>query len=375
MTKILHLTLSAIFHAHLRQLATVLRPGSVISYKTIVNKFLSYLETAHPEVRTLSQLRRDPHMLGWLRSLHEQLPPLANNTKVLGIIILRRILNDLAASHSRMRENLLVRSDIPRVDKYLPNPFSPEDDLKLQQHFRKTDDLVSNALLLLRKVGMRIGEFLDLETDSLRQVADNQWAIKAPLGKLRTERWIPVDEETCRVFNRILSLRSLITREHPNVNSTKLILKQSGRPMTRNSMRCKLKTLAREAVCSTRTYPHRFRHTYATEMLNAGASLPVVMKLLGHKNIEMTLRYTAVNNMDLQREYHQARSKMSLPAIPKISKPRNSLEIPTLLQALAEAHRLMEMFRRQTCAEETKSKLARLINRLEKILAEISNFG
>jgi hypothetical protein len=66
---------------------------------------------------------------------------------------------------------------------------------------------------------------------------------------------------------------------------------------------------------------------------------------------------------------------MSLPAIPKINRPQNILGIPTLLQTLAEAHRLMEMFRRKTCAEETKSKLARLINRLEKILAEISNFG
>jgi site-specific recombinase XerD len=375
MTKILHLTLSAIFHAHVRQLATVLRPGTVILYKTFVNKFLSYLETAHPGVRTLSQLRRDPHMLGWLRSLHEQQPPLANNTKVLGIITLRRILNDLAASHSRMKENLLVRSDIPRVDKYIPKPFSPEDDLKLREHFLKTDDLVTNTLLLLRAVGMRIGEFLDLETDSLRQVSDNQWAIKAPLGKLHTERWIPVDEEVCRVFNRILSLRSLIIRDHPNVNSTKLILQQNGLPMTRGVIRRRLKTLVRQAGCSTRTYPHRFRHTYATEMLRAGASLPVVMKLLGHKNIDMTLRYTEVNNMDLQREYHQARSKMSLPTIPKISRPRNSLGIPTLLQALAEAHRLMEMFRRQTCAEETKCKLARLINRIEKILAEISNFG
>jgi site-specific recombinase XerD len=311
MTKKLHPTLSPIFHAHLCYLATVLRPETIQAYKVYVNNFLSYLETTYPEVRTLSQLRRDPHMLGWLRSLHEHQPPLLNNTKAMAILRVRRILNDLAASHRRMRENLLVRRDIPRVDRYLPKPFPPEDDLKLRQHFLKTDDLLSNALLLLRAVGMRIGEFLDLETDSLRQVADNQWAIKAPLGKLRTERWIPVDEEACRVFNRILSLRSSIVREHPNANYTKLVLQNNGRPMTSAGICKRLPDLARQAGCSTHVILHRFRHTYATEMLRAGASITAVKEFLGHKNIEMTLNYTEVNNMDLQREYHKARAKMS----------------------------------------------------------------
>jgi site-specific recombinase XerD len=364
-----------IFSNHICNLATVLVPGTIQGYKNSLNKFLSYLESACPEIHTPSQLRRDPHILGWLRSLHEHQPPLAKCTRLNILITIRRLLNDLAATNRGMRENLLVRGDFPPADKYLPKPFAPDDDLKLDQQFRKTDDLYSNALLLLRATGMRIGEFLSLTIDALRDFGPNEWAIKIPLGKLHTERWVPVDEDACRIFRRILYLRSLATGKQPDRNSEKLLVQRNGRPMSYYAMKRGLKDAARLAGCSTHATLHRTRHTYATSMLRAGASLPAVKELLGHKSIEMTLRYVEVNQIDLQREYHQAREKMRFPAIPKINQPQNDAPIPILLRSLSETHHLMEMFRRQMCAEETKPKLARLINRLEKISAEISKLG
>src|SRR5215468_2418380 len=48
------------------------------------------------------------------------------------------------------------------------------------------------------------------------------------------------------------------------------------------------------------------RHSFATEMLRAGVSLPVLMKLLGHKTPKMTLRYLEVALSDVQREFQLA---------------------------------------------------------------------
>jgi site-specific recombinase XerD len=374
MTKKPPQTIQQIFDARLHDLATVLRPSTINGYKDRIKNFLSYLEKAHPDVCRLSQLRRDPHLLGWLRSLHEHKPPSSNSTRLTTIIVVRRFLNDLAASNSRMREGLLVRRDCPPVDKYLPKPFAPEDDFKLDQQFRKNDDLCSNAILLLRATGMRISEGLHLTVDALREFGQNQWAIKIPLGKLHNERWIPVDEDACKIFRRILALRSLVTRTQPDESPGILLLQKNGRPMSYWVMRSRLTAAARQAGCSTRATLHRIRHSYATTMLRAGASLPAVKELLGHKTIEMTLRYVEANQVDLQREYHQARENMRFPAIPQINKPQNSLGIPTLLQSLVEAHHLMEMFRRRVQSERTKRKLARLLNRLDKISAEISKF-
>jgi site-specific recombinase XerD len=335
---------------------------------------LYYLESAYPDVHKPYQLRRDPHILGWLRSLHEHQPPLATGTRLQSIIVIRRLLNDLATSDSGMREGLLVRGDLPPADKYLPKPFSPEDDQKLDQQLRKNDDMCSNGILLMRATGMRIGEALSLTIDALRNFGQKDWAIKIPLGKLHNERWVPVDEDACRIFRRILYLRSLVTCTRPGTNSEKLLLQKNGRPMTYDVMRRRLLAAARQAGCSSHATLHRTRHTYGTSMLRAGASLPAVKELLGHKKIEMTLRYVEVNQIDLQREYHQAREKMRFPVIPKINKPRNTAQIPTLLHSLTEARHLMEMFRREVSTEETKQNLARLINRLDKISAEISKF-
>lgn len=373
MTKKPRQTIQQIFDSHLQVLATVLRPSTLNVYKGRLKLFLSYLEAAHPEVCRLSQLRRDPHILGWLRKLHEHQPPLSNSTWLGTIITVRRLLNDLAASnYHRLREGLLVLEDCPPRDRYLPKPLSPEDDRKLEQQLRKNDNLCSNGLLLLRGTGMRIGECLSLPVDSLRDFGRNQWAIRIPLGKLHNERWVPVDEDTCRIFRRILSVRSSAARTQTGAKSGILLLQKTGR-VSYNDMRKELTAAARQAGCSICPTPHQLRHTYATTMLRAGASLLAVKELLGHRSIEMTMGYVEVSQVDLQREYHRARQKMGeFPAIPKITQSIENPGIPTLCQSLIKAHHLMEMFRRQLDDEQLRRKLARLNNRLVKISSELS---
>src|SRR6202035_1896577 len=60
---------------------------------------------------------------------------------------------------------------------------------------------------------------------------------------------------------------------------------------------------------ATHIVPHQLRHTYASELVRAGVGLPALMKLLGHVNPEMTMRYVEVASTDLQREFHMARSQ------------------------------------------------------------------
>jgi site-specific recombinase XerD len=314
-------------------------------------------------------------MLGWLRNLHEHQPPLAKSTRLDAIVLVRRFLNDLAElSYSRIREGLLIRKDCPILDRRLPKTLSPEDDLKLDRQLRKTDNLCSNGLLLLRATGMRISECLNLTVDSLRDFGSNQWAIKVPLGKLHNERWVPVDEDACRIFRRILYLRSLADRTQTGASAVTLLLRKDGRPISYEIMKNTLIAAARQAGCSSRVTLHRLRHTYATTMLRAGASLLAVKQLLGHKSIEMTLRYLDVSQLDLQQEYHRARQAMRFPIIPPFDNTREKPGIPSLLRSITEAHHMMEMFRRQLDDEQLRRKMARLINRLEKISAEMAKF-
>ena len=80
------------------------------------------------------------------------------------------------------------------------------------------------------------------------------------------------------------------------------------------------------------------RHTYATTMLRAGVSLPALMKLLGHRTANMTLRYVEIAQKDLQREFHQAQSHprhlIPLPAPLSLTDPQ-TIETAGIVERLS----------------------------------------
>ena len=94
-------TLKDLFDWQIQNLATVLRPGTVQSYRYKAKQFLAYLEKNWPSVRRPSQLRRDPHILAWLRSLCERQPPYANKSRMGMIIEVRRLAANLVCVGSR----------------------------------------------------------------------------------------------------------------------------------------------------------------------------------------------------------------------------------------------------------------------------------
>jgi len=162
-------SLEEIFETHIQTLALTRRPATVSGYRGAARRFLSFLRTDFPGLSRLSQLRRDPHLLGWLASLSQQQQPLSNKTRANNLLCLRRLLDDLTANGHCLRPELILRQDFPPQPQYLPRPLSPPDDLLLQQQLRRIDDLPANALLLTRATGIRIGECMDLALDCLRQ--------------------------------------------------------------------------------------------------------------------------------------------------------------------------------------------------------------
>ena len=199
--------LTKFFEPAVESVTTSLSEASLTSYRGTVRLFLTYLGTQYPEVRSLEQLRRDPHILGWLAFLRSHTPPLATITRMYRVICLRRLLEELAWTQQLPElAHLLGRDDVPRKEQHLPRPMTPEQDQLVQQELLRRDDLLSNALLLMRHTGMRIGEGVDLSFDCLRLVGPGQWAIHVPLGKLKTERWVPVDSVVCQLVERIQSL-------------------------------------------------------------------------------------------------------------------------------------------------------------------------
>jgi site-specific recombinase XerD len=360
-------SLEQLFQKQVQTLSLTLQPFTVVKYQYVARHFVAYLRDKFPDVRRLSQLRRDPHMLGWFRWLCELRPPIGNHTREQRLLCLRRLLDDLALQGHRLQPGLILREDFPARPEYLPRALSPEDDRRLQEELRRADTLYSNALLLTRVTGIRIGECIHLSVDCLRHVGPEQWALLVPLGKLHTERLVPLDSEGLRLLARIHELRALASPARLAKSKGFLLPRVGGRFALFQTLREALADFARRAGCtdSLPISPHRLRHTWASEMLRCGISLPALMHLMGHKNIRMTLRYLKITQPDLQREFYKARHNTDQAyRLPALSVPATNADLPGILQALAATRHLLEMYRRQLSDDKIRRPLQRLDRRL-----------
>ena len=356
------------FQRAIESLTAALTPDSARQYRCAVRYFLVYLGEDHPAVCSLHQLRRDPHILDWFAHLRSQIPPLTQAVYIRRLLFLRCILHELAWS-AQLPDlaHLIRREDIPRTPQGLPRPLTAEQDRLIQQELLRRNDMPANVFLLLRHTGMRIGECADLSYDCLHNVGPDRWAIHVPLGKLKTERMVPVDSFVCELVHRLRFFRSF----DPLPADGRLLARHSGKQTLIKQLRPYLYDVCAAVGISARIVPHQLRHTYASEMVRAGVSLPALMTLLGHVKAEMTMKYVLVAGNDLQREFHLARSQprhlAPQPKAPTIS-PRAGLE--GVVDSLLFAQHAIEMFRRSLPDGPPRHCLDRLSNRLTKILSE-----
>ncbi len=360
--------LAPVFDRAVESLSASLNPATTRHYRGTARNFLAYLGASYPEVSSLDQLRRDPHVLGWISRLRSQTPPLVTASCINLLVHLRCILDELAWTQQLPELAHLIRpEDIPRRPRKLPRPLSAQQDQLLQQEFLQRNDLGGNAFLLIRHTGMRIGECADLAGDCLRATGPDQCAVHVPLGKLNTERLVPVDSFVCGLVQRLRFFRSL----DPLPANGWLLARPHTKEALVRQLRDYLHQVCHSLGLSTSIVPHQLRHTYASEMLRSGVSFPAVMELLGHASPEMTMRYLEVTLSDLQREVQLARSHPRH-HVPQPKTPLAVLRsgLDGVIDSLLTAQHVLEMFRRALPDGTSRSCLNRLTNRLTKIITE-----
>jgi integrase len=228
---------------------------------------------------------------------------------------------------------------------------------------------------------MRIGEALNLTTDCLQHVQQGRWLLHVPLGKLHNERWLPIDDDIRQIVARILALRNLAPKSDSSAQPDLPLPQPKGHRTLGAAMRRRLAITAKLAGCSSHITPHQLRHTYATELMRAGASLPVLKELLGHRSIRMTLRYVKVSQSDIQEQYHEARKNIAERyVVPKLPMPEAKamglLDIAAIRESIAGASHLLEMYRRHLHDDALGVQLKRLATRLASVskkLRELDN--
>src|ERR1039458_9796345 len=157
-------------------------------------------------------------------------------------------------------------------------------------------------------------ELLDLELDCLMDYGPNGTWLRVPLGKLNDERAVPLDDVALAAFDEWLSGRSP-QRSLPHPRDGRLcdfVFVERGRRIGPGRIQHALSQAVTDAGLlgtdgqQLRVVAHQLRHTWATELVNAGMSLQALMALLGHRSPEMTIRYARLASPTLRAAYDQA---------------------------------------------------------------------
>jgi integrase len=315
---------------------SVLAPKSIESLINDLVPFGTFLSDRFPELDSLRQLERH-HVEAFLtwnaiertwrgrKSAPRKVSPSVVHATVLSV---RNFLDDITlwSWAERPTRRLLFPTDVPKLPRALPRALPPDVDRQVMAAIADIDDLPARVvLMLLRQAGLRIGEALDLELDAVVDYGPAGTWLRVPLGKLATDRSVPLDANTVALLDRWIEQRG-IQRALPHPRGgrpTDFLFVQRGRRLGQVRVRNRLNA----AVAATgltmpdgralTVTPHQLRHTFATELVNAGMSLQALMALLGHVTPEMTLRYATLASPTIRAAYDHAvtTSRRRLPIV------------------------------------------------------------
>ena len=286
--------LPSLAHRFLELLKPTHSLQTVRHYQTNLRQFHIWLHANHVPVADISR----SHVESWLQWLHER--GLAACTRVHVIQNVRTYVEWLVEERALPAPDTeLIRGrDLPKLPQYLPRPVPPDIDATLQRRFKSSGCIYQLGLLLMRRTGLRIGELIMLPYQCVRTDHRSNTLLKVPLGKLATERLVPLDPPTARLVAKL-------RRSGPRKRNL-LLVNTAGRKTRYQLYRQALHKACRGLTFAEPMTSHRLRHTYATSLLAAGMSLPSLMRLLGHTDYRMTLRYAAITDSTVSAEFAAA---------------------------------------------------------------------
>jgi integrase len=183
-------------------------------------------------------------------------------------------------------------------------PLSVDEVARVWSSFHNARDLAIVGLMLMQ--GLRSAEVLAMNPEDVL-LSEGQLRVRGKGSKLR---YLPLAPETTQLIDHYLRL------ERPSPCSAALFVVLKGPARGTRMTPAGLRSLFRYHRRTTGIQlanPHRFRHTFASDMVRAGISLPALMQLMGHSDIETTLHYVQVSPQDVYLQFARAAAQCIRP--------------------------------------------------------------
>jgi site-specific recombinase XerD len=292
---------------YLTQIAAVLRPGSVKGADLALRSFAAFLIEQDAPVTGVDQVgrRHIEDFKVWLgkrpgqRGGHLSNATLAHRLGTLRMFFIRIEEWDWADSPARVP---MMLGDLPRQDHPLPKALDDPSAAKLMRAAQADPRMLLRLVVeVLMRTGLRVGEFTALRADAVVLIGAGPW-LHVPVGKLREDRYLPLHPHVVTLIDEYRAAH--VPDDHPL-----LLPRENGRALDRHTV-TRFINKAGAAAGLAHIHPHQLRHTLATQAINRGMSLEAIAALLGHRSLDMTLRYAKIANRTVADEYFAVSQKV-----------------------------------------------------------------
>jgi site-specific recombinase XerD len=327
----------ATMRRYLGQIGCVLRAGSVDNAGQALRAFAGFLAETAPGIGSTAQVTRRhiEDFKPWLAARPGQ-----NKARVTTATLAHR-LGTLRMFFVRIDEwgwpeapprVPMFPGDLPRQDHPLPKALDDAAAAKLLRAAANHKRLLARVTVeVLLRTGLRVGEFTALPAGAVVQIGAAPW-LHVPVGKLREDRYLPLHPQLVQLIDAYRTAH--VPPGHPL-----LLPRENGRPADRHSVTRILNNVAATAGLG-HIHPHQLRHTLATQAINRGMSLEAIAAMLGHRSLDMTLRYAKIANRTVADEYFAVTDQVDALYAQARELPAGAIG-PKMARLRREHHRLL----------------------------------
>ena len=271
---------------------------TVEAYRRDMNQFAGFMKTEF-EIEDLTQVKTTQVKSYIVRLKEKELVNRSINRKMSTLRTFYKYC---------LRENLMEKSPMVGI-KALKQPkalvkFVTESDIN-KVSFGAADDFSSqrDQLLfeLLYQTGMRQAELRGLKDADV----DKSGMLLKIHGKRNKDRFVPLSREMVKMIEQYQAMRDAAFAE----KADRLLLNDKGEEMSPHYVYNKVHRLLDGVTTLKQKSPHVLRHTFATHLLDEGASLVAIQKLLGHEDLATTQIYAHNTIEQLKKIHKQAHPK------------------------------------------------------------------
>lgn len=274
---------------------------TIDSYTRDINKFLDFMNNENYTLNSVdSTLIRN-------FLAHETLDGISKRSNARRVIALRQFYEYLVRNNY-VEFNPFIVISTPKVDKKLPEFMYLEEINNLFELNSQRKDFLMHRdqaiIELLFSSGLRVSELVNLTLQDLN-LKERMMRI---VGKGNKERIVPFSLKTQKTLSVYLenTRKQLISDSGNMIGTNYVFLNSRGEKLTTRGVEYILQEIENKTGVTLSLHPHKFRHSFATHLLNQGLDLRTIQELMGHSSLSSTQVYTHVSNQKMHDEYEKA---------------------------------------------------------------------